>query len=988
MVLAVSLATAQEPPHWRYWLASDGLEESCSLTVSIGPAGLVWVNHGHVDKMSVLDGYTVANLPNPGVGAPVIETNDHILWSCDSHCFLRYSSYPNRMNADWERFPVPGLPSKAPPFCPLSPDHVLYTSRDRVMAFDARKNQSGTFFSFQESLGAFNDLLHSQSGGIWLACEKGLAFVEKEIADRMAALHDGAYAQYIPPDSLNISGFTSLHEGRNGELFATATQTGTSDHTLVRFFKGEWECLGPTSPAIHEGWRGFEDSVWIRKDNTLTHFEDGQEHTLEKNRVLSRVLSQIASQPDGAFWIATSEGLAHHTPSTWRTPAPVSDINRIVHSMLEDASGRVWFACADALLLFDNETWKRYQLHQNQVTQELLAESLCLLGDGHLILQTNTTGLLIFDPQSETFHSIEHPNAYEIGAIATARHTDTNGIWAAATNKQVFQILHYDGKSFHTVEEIPFTHLLDSDLRHIYRDTDGTFWLGGLRGLIHIYEGKAVQVGEQDGYTDSSANCIVSPLPGEIWVGGRDKVMAYKEGKWREVLSGLDGVRSIFAAQDQSIWIASGTGLHRWYHDSWVTNDAADGLPDAALYAVFEDSHRRLWAGATSGLSLYHQEADTDPPRTTIPPNRNPDVIAPEGGQFNFEAVDKWKYTAPERLLYSFRIDNGPWSGFKSEKVAVLNHLPAGEHTLEVRAMDRNWNIEPEPARYPFKVLLPWYRHPGFQIVFLVGVVVILILLAMHVHHHLRVESLVRERTRDLQTAYNKLLDYQDELRSLAAELSQTEERERRTIASDLHDTIGQALSLSIIKIQGLQELSPKDTQSALDEVQNLLDKTLRESRSLMFQICPPILYELGLEAAIEQLAKQIEKQHDLKIDVRDDGKDKPVSEDARYFLFRAVREILINVSKHAQTDHAIISLARADDRLHIEITDRGIGMVSAHALRAGKSEGGFGLFSIRERLNELGGELQIKSQSGHGTTVTIISPLHRHPGPGKDMQS
>ena len=153
-----------------------------------------------------------------------------------------------------------------------------------------------------------------------------------------------------------------------------------------------------------------------------------------------------------------------------------------------------------------------------------------------------------------------------------------------------------------------------------------------------------------------------------------------------------------------------------------------------------------------------------------------------------------------------------------------------------------------------------------------------------------------------LKQAEEKLLTYQKQLQSLASELSLAEERERRRIAVDLHDRIAQSLAFARIKIDTIKSSCGSDELGRmLTEVAELLGQTIQETRSLTIEICPPILYELGFEAALEWLSEQTQSQYGIKTSFANDRQQKPLDDDIRVVLFQAARELLVNVAKHAQ---------------------------------------------------------------------------------------
>jgi len=217
---------------------------------------------------------------------------------------------------------------------------------------------------------------------------------------------------------------------------------------------------------------------------------------------------------------------------------------------------------------------------------------------------------------------------------------------------------------------------------------------------------------------------------------------------------------------------------------------------------------------------------------------------------------------------------------------------------------------------------------------------------------------------------------YQEQLRSVASELSLTEERERRRLATDLHDQVGQILALAQIKLGAIRE-STTATQLAepMDEIRRLIDQTIQYTRSLTFELSPPILYDLGFDAAVEWLAELIQGQQGVVIKVQTDRSAKPMSDEIRLLLFQTMRELLTNVVKHASAKNIKVFITREDTTLQVKVEDDGLGLgVSPDFSLEGP--GGFGIFSIQERLKYLGGHLEAVSEPGWGTRVTLRVPL------------
>jgi signal transduction histidine kinase len=217
----------------------------------------------------------------------------------------------------------------------------------------------------------------------------------------------------------------------------------------------------------------------------------------------------------------------------------------------------------------------------------------------------------------------------------------------------------------------------------------------------------------------------------------------------------------------------------------------------------------------------------------------------------------------------------------------------------------------------------------------------------------------------------------QNKLRSLSSEYLLNEESERRHIATELHDHIGLILSVTKMKIGELREASlSKNTAKALDKICEYIDQAIQEARSLTYKLSPPVLYELGLEAALEWLVKQTQEKHLIQIKFKDDGQPKPMDDSCRVIIFQATRELLFNIVKHTQALSAMVSVRRDGEAIRIDIEDRGVGFEASKLNSHKFSTRGFGLFSVRERLYSVGGNLEIESEPGTGTCATMVVPL------------
>jgi PAS domain S-box-containing protein len=215
-----------------------------------------------------------------------------------------------------------------------------------------------------------------------------------------------------------------------------------------------------------------------------------------------------------------------------------------------------------------------------------------------------------------------------------------------------------------------------------------------------------------------------------------------------------------------------------------------------------------------------------------------------------------------------------------------------------------------------------------------------------------------------------------DQLRALASELTLAEQRERQRLAHVLHDGLQQLLVGARFRLAVIERSGSKAAQRLAAEVNDLLLESIETSRSLTAELSPPILMEGGLVPALEWLAHWQEKKHGLAMSLQAHGDIGAMEEDLTVFLFQATRELLFNVVKHAGVKTARVQVARLGDHVQLIVADEGVGFEPAKLKAEGGSSGGFGLFSIQERLTMLGGRMEIASAPGQGSRFTLVAPL------------
>lgn len=238
----------------------------------------------------------------------------------------------------------------------------------------------------------------------------------------------------------------------------------------------------------------------------------------------------------------------------------------------------------------------------------------------------------------------------------------------------------------------------------------------------------------------------------------------------------------------------------------------------------------------------------------------------------------------------------------------------------------------------------------------------------------------LKRQLEEQQRAQTQIRQYQQQLAQLSLELSLTEARERREIAEDLHDHVGQALAFAKIKVSQFRgDAVFCGFENTIGEIISLLEQTIAYTRNLTLQISPPVLYEFGLAAALEWLADSMSRSHGVNIKAENDKSAVQLPSEIAALLFKSVKELLTNAIKHSGCSRITVALKQADGVLRIDVHDNGKGFSPESAFESAAGSGKFGLFSVRERMRLLGGDLTVESRRSSGTTACLILPLGKY---------
>ncbi len=852
--------------NWRFFTPVDGLAEAWSSYITLGPGGKVWVSHGGIKYHSWLDGWPGESgrlgntIISPGIDMKIYESESGQLWSQHSSGIQLFQ------HGRWVKFFLddiknPYLPDdivrKLTPFVPGGKNEAYYLLPDRLVRFEATREFRETVIdSLNGGIGGFIDMIPSRDGGIWITGSKGVARYYGK--DQSAELH----WQSFDLGRLGLTDFSRPIEGAGGELLVLGLiGGGDSGRQAVRYRNGRWSIVPQCSGELRAAWAGLDKSYWVWKENNqLVRVKDGRESRPDKRGMLAAEIRDVAVDDDGVFWLSTSHGLARYTPSLWK-PFEHDGHKLWVHSILEDSSGVVWFACKDRIGRFSGGVWKEYPMPDGLSCQPFATQSLCALPDGRLAIgiMPYQNYLLTFDPATERFirQDYRHPQQpsleghTNIGTIAP--YGDGRILLETRLDQEPsgFKIELFDGENFEVLLD-QSQNLTFGNPRYLLKTSDGELWIAGQfdNGARLSEQGEFRLLDVDSRFRGNGFFAICEVEPGKIWIGGREQIMQYHEGQWSSIRTGMASVRSIYKAADGSVWVASGTGVHRYRDGMWVTNTRQDGLSNEGVFSIFQDSRGTVWAGTIDGISIYSPSADIDPPQTLIFESRNLRETPP-GGEVRlvYSGLDKWNRTTAGHLLFSSRLDGGGWSVFKPGNMAVFSNLPYGEHSFEVRAMDVNFNIDPNPARFGFTVLLPWYREAGFQWVMGVGTTIILFLIGLALYRHILLEKLVVARTNDLQTANVRL---QTNLQELIVTQESLEDQQRKLETALVHESLLARIASMLNSTVNLPRALQEVTDTIADRL-NLTKVCLTNLEETPFRFFDSIESQKGKNSGIDR---------------------------------------------------------------------------------------------------------------------------------------
>ncbi len=980
LCLLAGSATAQA--HYRFdnWTTHNGLPQNSVLAITQTRDGYLWL--ATLDGLVRYDGvrFTIFDKSNTkglttnrcyslfedAAGALWIGTEDGGLMRYRDGAFTAFTT-ADGLPDNWVREIQTDSHGK-----------LLVTTQSGIGQW-----RDGRFIPYPQQ-GPFNNpkVYFSRSGARWLWDQAGLhRSRDGRLSDYGITLDQSKPARYV------------LYETRSGDLWGKQGLEPLfriSNGAITRYTEKDG------LPANLENfWAMLEDrhgNLWFGTDkNGLLRYKDGSFTVYTTASGLSSIrIRSIFEDREGTLWIGTNERGLNRMTRQFITTLATEDglIGDNVYPIYEDRAGQIWLGTLSGLSRFSAGRFTNYNRANGLF--HIGIQSLASDRAGRLWIGT-LGGLYSFTASRFTRRA---------GLIAEtavqAIHEDSAGNLWVGTARGLLRIKD-DNQAFYTTRD----GLPGDDIKVIREDRQGALWIGAYGGLARLKDGRFITYTSKDGLASDRVRALYEDGDGVLWIGTYDGGLSRLEaGRFTNYTmeQGLfnNGVFQILEDQRGNFWLSCNRGVYRVSRRQLndfaagkipAINCIAYGLQDGMLNtecnggrqpAGIKTRDGRLWFPTQKGAIIVDPEAvpfNPQPPpvlieRVTI--DRASVAFSPGGagvrvlpGQANLEInYTGLSYIKPEQVRFKYQLigQDPDWIEAGTRRTANYSYLPPGQYTFKVVAANTDGVWNNEGAQLLVTVLPAFYQTWWFRLLALLAI------------------------AGGIGLVFKRRLDQAHRARRAQEEFSRrlidSQEQERKRVAIELHDGLGQ--DLLVIKnwiAYGLSTLDEGDpARETLEEISTATAHAIEGCREIAYNLRPHQMDYIGLTEALRAMLKRAGQASGLRITARLDDLTGALPKEAEINLFRIVQESLNNIVKHAHATEVSVAVHRdfaattgEPPRVVVEIHDNGRGFDPATLAQAQR---GMGLSGIVERAQMLGGAAVIDAAPGRGATVTITLPV------------
>ncbi|NUN69887.1 MAG: hypothetical protein HUU02_09270 [Bacteroidetes bacterium] len=685
------------------------------------------------------------------------------------------------------------------------------------------------------------------------------------------------------------------------------------------------------------------------KDEVIVAYESGAIHMRIDYRwmnikPISRQMQNILSvkyRDNGDLWIGTEDGLYLHKrgSSIWsQSQNDFSDVSNVVMELFRSSRGEVWTGTMDGVIVTDIDGRTR---HLNTVNGRPLGLITGINEDGNgdiwIVSGAGFKGAYCWDGQSWKHYSFR---SKDIG-YHKIRKDNSGRLWFLGLGESAEDPAGYilDGRRMLRIDSI---YSLPSNRVYAFQQSqEGILWFGTANGLVKISEMRTRIWDRDDLGKNPKVFTLAIDSTGSVWFSTFSALLARitpddsLEWVWRndELYNYQQKIWDLVVDSSNILWLATTKGLYSYSNEIWTNYNVRTGDPVRELRVVLPLQENVLVGGHGIGVRSMIRNKNSIPLIVSI---MKP-MIDQQTVHCSWNVASLWGAIPSEQIETRYKLEDAQWSEWSTIRDIVFSDLESGEHHFLVQAKDSFGNKVVVSNSVSFYVEPPVLMRPIFALP-LLGMFIAIIVLLYRYRKAQRINALqiLNQRTR---------------------------------IANDLHDEVGSNLaSVALISARLLKDESlPDFVREQLSAIRETAAKTSDFLRDIVWYVNPRYDSFMSLETRLREIAGRMLQDQDVRIEMNNTGTADERFVESRRSIILMFKEIIHNIVKHAQASTVIIQCDYSRDEFLLNVKDNGVGF-NPETTRYGS-----GLLSIKRRARETGAELNIRSNLGEGTTITII---------------
>lgn len=958
------------------WTTANGLPQNSVTGIAQTPDGYLWIST--FDGLARFDGvkFTIFDKGNTkGIlhnrFTRLFVDKDGIIWATTEN-----GAVTIYRNGEFSSFQIPEeLGSPAIVISDENGDAVIETPLGSYHLTD------GNFIPTGDKRRPGSVLIYGKkSGAKWIIKTDGVSCLK----DRQSI----NYSLNLPREIINQNSDLRFFEDNQEALWFSAEEKlyRLVDGKVTIWTKNEIPALSELTPLVFlddaEGnvWFVFGERDAIRNlDCQFISFKNGKFTSYKLGKSVNSLRG--ITDREGNFWLATSTGLRRLRPQLIST---LSDKNGLisneVYPLLQTNKGDILIGTIRGVNVYSDGKTKNLGLTYSD-KNPLYMRGLWEDGQSRIWLgYQGEGGFGRFEEPS----TVKRIGQKDLPTGATDFASDLEGNVWIATEEGLFEYKNDKEIAHFTVKD----GLRNDKIITLHFDQKGNLWLGTFDGLSQFKDGKFISYNDAPNSPKGFVRAIYEDADGVLWFGTYgDGLARYKDGKFfnYRVENGLfnNGVFAILEDDRNNFWMSSNRGIYRVSKQELndfadgkipklnsVSYDEKDGMLNAEcnggrIPAAIKAKDGKLWFATMGGVAIVDPDAEKvnpNPPnviienisidRKAVDLTASPKEIELKPGQTNV-AIE---YTGlslikSEQIKFRYRLEGleSNWIEAGTKRTVDYSYLPAGTYTFRLIAANANgvWNNEGTAI----KIIVRPYFYQTWWFYLLLSLVVALIIGVIYQNRISYLRNIAETKTKFSQ------------------QLIESQEAERKRIAAELHDGLGQ--NLVVIKNRAMLAIKKGDDKERvakeLDNISQTVTQALEEVREITNNLRPQLLDRIGLTKAINSMLKKVSGVIEIESEI--DNIDKVFNEIGEISVYRIIQESLNNVIKHSGATKVSVKIKRTENNILLIIEDNGKGFDLENVNLNGS---GLGLVGLKERSQLLNGELQINSEIRKGTTIEV----------------